>query len=107
MSESKLKLPNVYANETPITPDLRESVDDVFGDEDSHAIKYKTLSWQVSSSVRDSLSSSHEWAMQFVSALMIAEIVSTGILTLPNAMAVVGRFSTLSSVMEDVLITVM
>ncbi|KAI0746622.1 amino acid transporter [Daedaleopsis nitida] len=45
---------------------------DVFGDEDDHEIRYKTLSWQL------------------VSALMIAEIVSNGMLTLPNAMAVVG-----------------
>ncbi|PIL27383.1 transporter [Ganoderma sinense ZZ0214-1] len=45
---------------------------DVFGNEDEHDIRYKTLSWQ------------------FVSALMIAEIVSNGMLTLPNAMAVVG-----------------
>ena len=88
-------------------PNKNGTSEDVFSDEETHDIHYKTLSWQVSSSVRDSLSSSHEWAMQFVSALMIAEIVSTGILTLPNAMAVVGRFSTLSSVMEDVLITVM
>ncbi|KAM5534734.1 hypothetical protein V8D89_011598 [Ganoderma adspersum] len=45
---------------------------DVFGNEEEHDIRYKTLSWQ------------------FVSALMIAEIVSNGMLTLPNAMAVVG-----------------
>ncbi|KAH8100591.1 transmembrane amino acid transporter protein-domain-containing protein [Cristinia sonorae] len=45
---------------------------DVFGDEKDHDIQYKTLSWQ------------------FVSLLMIAEIVSNGMLSLPNAMAVVG-----------------
>ncbi|KAJ3551374.1 hypothetical protein NM688_g4742 [Phlebia brevispora] len=45
---------------------------DVFGDEAGHDIQYKTLSWQ------------------FVSLLMIAEIVSNGMLSLPNAMAVVG-----------------
>ncbi|TFK86399.1 amino acid transporter [Polyporus arcularius HHB13444] len=45
---------------------------DVFGNEDEHEIKYKTLSWQL------------------VSALMVAEIVSTGLLTLPNAIAIVG-----------------
>ncbi|TCD67011.1 hypothetical protein EIP91_000631 [Steccherinum ochraceum] len=45
---------------------------DVFGDEEDHDIQYKTLSWQ------------------FVSVLMIAEIVSNGMLSLPNAMAVVG-----------------
>jgi len=45
---------------------------DVFGYEDDHEIQYKTLSWQ------------------FVAGLMIAEIVSNGMLSLPNAMAVVG-----------------
>ncbi|KAI0639244.1 amino acid transporter [Trametes polyzona] len=47
-------------------------IEDVFGDEDDHDIRYKTLSWP------------------FVAAFMIAEIVSNGMLTLPNAMAVVG-----------------
>ncbi|EPQ60892.1 hypothetical protein GLOTRDRAFT_124634 [Gloeophyllum trabeum ATCC 11539] len=46
--------------------------DDVFGDEEGHQIRYKTLSWQV------------------VSLLMIAEIVSNGMLSLPSALAVVG-----------------
>ncbi|OCH96560.1 amino acid transporter [Obba rivulosa] len=45
---------------------------DVFVDDEEHDIRYKTLSWQ------------------FVSLLMIAEIVSNGMLSLPNAMAVVG-----------------
>ncbi|KAL6304271.1 amino acid transporter [Sparassis latifolia] len=45
---------------------------DVFSDDESHDIRYKTLSWQ------------------FVCMLMIAEIVSNGMLSLPNAMAVVG-----------------
>ncbi|KAH9946829.1 amino acid transporter [Amylocystis lapponica] len=45
---------------------------DVFGNEDEHDIRYKTMSWQ------------------FVCFLMIAEIVSNGMLSLPNAMAVVG-----------------
>ncbi|KAH9944526.1 amino acid transporter [Epithele typhae] len=45
---------------------------DVFEDDPDHEIRYKTLSWQL------------------VSALMIAEIVSNGMLTLPNAMAAVG-----------------
>ncbi|OJT12628.1 N amino acid transport system protein [Trametes pubescens] len=48
------------------------AAEDVFGDEDDHDIRYKTLSWP------------------FVAAFMIAEIVSNGMLTLPNAMAVVG-----------------
>ena len=45
---------------------------DVFGDEKGNAIKYKTMSW---------------W---MVAVLMIAEIVSNGMLSLPAAMAVVG-----------------
>jgi hypothetical protein len=45
---------------------------DVFGDETGHAIQYKTLSWQL------------------VSALMIAEIVSNGMLSLPSSAGVVG-----------------
>ncbi|KAI0932395.1 hypothetical protein AcV5_004366 [Taiwanofungus camphoratus] len=45
---------------------------DVFGPEEDHEIQYKTLSWQ------------------FVSLLMICEIVSNGMLSIPNAMAVVG-----------------
>ncbi|KAI0703170.1 amino acid transporter [Earliella scabrosa] len=45
---------------------------DVFGDEAEHDIRYKTLTWPLAS------------------AIMIAEIVSNGMLTLPNAMAVVG-----------------
>ncbi|CAL1705083.1 unnamed protein product [Somion occarium] len=49
-----------------------KAAEDVFGDETNHDIRYKTLSWQ------------------FVSMLMIAEIVSNGMLSLPNAMAAVG-----------------
>lgn len=45
---------------------------DVFGHEQNHAIKYKTLSWQI------------------VAVLMIAEIVSNGMLSLPSSLAVVG-----------------
>lgn len=45
---------------------------DVFGHEGSHDIKYKTLTWPV------------------VSLLMIAEIVSNGMLSIPSAMATVG-----------------
>ncbi|TFK57393.1 hypothetical protein OE88DRAFT_130401 [Heliocybe sulcata] len=45
---------------------------DVFGDEESNDIRYKTLRWQ------------------FVALLMIAEIVSNGMLALPSALAVVG-----------------
>ncbi|KIJ68230.1 hypothetical protein HYDPIDRAFT_82700 [Hydnomerulius pinastri MD-312] len=46
---------------------------DVFVDDEHHQIQYKTLSWQ------------------FVSLLMIAEIVSNGMLSLPGALAVVGK----------------
>lgn len=46
--------------------------DDVFGHEQHSTIKYKTLSWQI------------------VSILMIAEIVSNGMLSLPSSLAVVG-----------------
>ncbi|EMC98585.1 hypothetical protein BAUCODRAFT_65599 [Baudoinia panamericana UAMH 10762] len=45
---------------------------DVFGHEEGHDIKYKTLSWQL------------------VAILMIAEIVSNGMLSLPSSLAVVG-----------------
>lgn len=44
----------------------------MFGDEENNAIRYKTLSWQ------------------FVAVLMIAEIVSNGMLSLPQALATVG-----------------
>ncbi|KAI0035925.1 amino acid transporter [Vararia minispora EC-137] len=45
---------------------------DVFGDEENADIRYKTMSWQV------------------IAFLMIAEIVSNGLLSLPQAMAGVG-----------------
>ncbi|KAI1424753.1 transmembrane amino acid transporter [Xylaria sp. FL1777] len=45
---------------------------DVFGSEDGHDIKYKTLSWPL------------------VAVLMITEIVSNGMLTLPSSLAAVG-----------------
>lgn len=46
--------------------------EDVFGHEEGHDIKYKTLGWPM------------------VSVLMIAEIVSNGMLSLPSSLAVVG-----------------
>ena len=46
--------------------------DDVFGAEENHDIKYKKLSWPA------------------VAILMIAEIVSNGMLSLPSSLAVVG-----------------
>jgi hypothetical protein len=45
---------------------------DVFGNEAGHSIRYKTLSWQL------------------VAVLMIAEIVSNGMLSLPSSAGVVG-----------------
>ncbi|KAL7624968.1 hypothetical protein AAE478_004182 [Parahypoxylon ruwenzoriense] len=45
---------------------------DVFGQEDGHEIKYKTLSWP------------------FVAVLMITEIVSNGMLSLPSSLDAVG-----------------
>ncbi|KAI0124046.1 transmembrane amino acid transporter [Xylariales sp. AK1849] len=47
-------------------------VGDVFGEEENHDIKYKTLGWPM------------------VAVLMIAEIVSNGMLTLPSSLAAVG-----------------
>lgn len=46
--------------------------DDVFGNEEDHAIKYKTLSWPL------------------VAVLMITEIVSNGMLSLPQSGGAVG-----------------
>lgn len=45
---------------------------DVFGEEEGHDIKYKTMTWQM------------------VAVLMIAEIVSNGMLSLPSSSGVVG-----------------
>ncbi|KAI1816682.1 transmembrane amino acid transporter [Poronia punctata] len=46
--------------------------DDVFGSEEGHDIKYKTLSWPL------------------VAVLMITEIISNGMLSLPSSLAAVG-----------------
>ncbi|KAI1087879.1 transmembrane amino acid transporter protein-domain-containing protein [Rostrohypoxylon terebratum] len=46
--------------------------DDVFGEEESHDIKYKTMTWP------------------FVAVLMITEIVSNGMLSLPSSLDAVG-----------------
>ncbi|KAK5303203.1 hypothetical protein LTR99_004964 [Exophiala xenobiotica] len=59
-----------YADGAPAGYD--ELDHDVFGNEENAAIKYKTLSWPL------------------VAVLMIAEIVSNGMLSLPAATAVVG-----------------
>lgn len=57
-------------SDTPIEGE--NTTHDVFGSEDGHAIKYRTLSWQL------------------VAILMIAEIVSNGMLSLPYALAAIG-----------------
>ncbi|THH21467.1 hypothetical protein EW146_g75 [Bondarzewia mesenterica] len=62
------KLSEVYDIHKPVP----HGTADVFEDNEDHQIQYKTLSWQ------------------FVSLLMISEIVSNGMLSLPNAVAVVG-----------------
>jgi hypothetical protein len=62
---------NEYLDEEGGRHQLSE-VHDVFGNEQNHQIKYKTLSWQM------------------VAALMIAEIVSNGMLSLPSSGGVVG-----------------
>lgn len=46
--------------------------DDVFGEEENHDIKYKTMTWP------------------FVAVLMITEIVSNGMLSLPSSLDAVG-----------------
>ncbi|KID97049.1 amino acid transporter, partial [Metarhizium majus ARSEF 297] len=56
----------------PGSEPLRPRGVDVFGQEDQHDIKYKRLSWPL------------------VAVLMIAEIVSNGMLSLPSSLAVVG-----------------
>ena len=72
-----------YKDESPVYPYEEEGIvasgnrhvtgeRDVFGNEDNHQIKYKTLSWQM------------------VAVLMIAEIVSNGMLSLPSSGGVVG-----------------
>lgn len=60
---------------------------DVFGNEEHHQIKYKTLSWQL------------------VAVLMIAEIVSNGMLSLPSSGGVIG-VSLARDAMEKLSLTV-
>lgn len=64
------KLETGYSNDGPVQGS--NTAHDVFGTEQGHAIKYRTLSWQL------------------VAILMIAEIVSNGILSLPYAVATIG-----------------
>ncbi|KAJ8596533.1 amino acid transporter [Rhizopogon salebrosus TDB-379] len=74
-SHSGSKYGQPYADDNaPIIAEKQDSgmSKDVFVEDKAHQIQYKTLSWQ------------------FVSLLMIAEIVSNGMLSLPSALAVVG-----------------
>lgn len=69
-----------YKEETTVTSARGRHITgerDVFGDEENHQIKYKTLSWQL------------------VAVLMIAEIVSNGMLSLPSSGGVVGVCSSI------------
>ena len=77
------KPPQLYPNSAPAAGmDSHEygrdhytgpgTINDVFGDEENHDIKYKTLGWPM------------------VAVLMITEIVSNGMLSLPSALASVG-----------------
>ncbi|MCJ1407393.1 hypothetical protein MMC19_001464 [Ptychographa xylographoides] len=67
-----------YRYSPPVETDSSEpnggsyAENDVFGNEENNQIKYKTLSWPL------------------VAVLMIAEIVSNGMLSLPSSLAVVG-----------------
>ncbi|KAF9270419.1 hypothetical protein L218DRAFT_914507 [Marasmius fiardii PR-910] len=63
-----------HRNQLPIVESKAEPAreQDVFVEDPQHDIQYKVLSWQ------------------FVALLMIAEIVSNGMLSLPSALAVVG-----------------
>lgn len=52
MSKSEVKtMAGVYTSGGAGVSDSQEKVVDVFGDEEEHEIKYKTLSWQVNTSV--------------------------------------------------------
>jgi hypothetical protein len=54
---------------------------EVFGNEEGHSIKYRTMTWQM------------------VAVLMIAEIVSNGMLSLPSSGGVVGVSEAFSSML--------
>jgi amino acid permease len=60
------------ASNEPGSEQSEHGARDVFGPEDKHDIKYKRLSWPL------------------VAVLMIAEIVSNGMLSLPSSLAAVG-----------------
>ncbi|KAB5528967.1 transmembrane amino acid transporter [Coniochaeta sp. 2T2.1] len=73
MKEEKYSTyPEVEAGTTAQGPAAYDTELDVFGDESNAQIHYRTLSWQL------------------VAVLMIAEIVSNGMLSLPSSLAIVG-----------------
>ena len=63
---------------------------DVFGPEGDHAIKYKPLTWWMVAGKSSALLSYEEMLLTLPLAIMIAEIVSNGMLSLPSALA--GRY---------------
>ncbi|KAI0150277.1 hypothetical protein GGR57DRAFT_202373 [Xylariaceae sp. FL1272] len=67
---SRNELPE--SDEVQGTDSTTPDINDVFGQEEGHDIKYKTLSWPL------------------VAVLMITEIVSNGMLSLPSSIAAVG-----------------
>lgn len=71
---------------------IKDEDEDVFVERPDHDIHYKTLSWQASwQNIMIAPSYLKLICLsQFVSLLMIAEIVSNGMLSLPSALAVVG-----------------
>jgi hypothetical protein len=63
---------------------------DVFGDEKNNTIRYKTACGLSSNGILVPTLTALQMSWQAVSVLMIAEIVSNGMLSLPGALAVVG-----------------
>ena len=63
---------------------------DVFGDEKNNTIRYKTACGLSSNEILVPMLTAPQMSWQAVSVLMIAEIVSNGMLSLPGALAIVG-----------------
>jgi hypothetical protein len=63
---------------------------DVFGDEKNNTIRYKTVCGLSLNEILVPMLTALQMSWQAVSVLMIAEIVSNGMLSLPGALAVVG-----------------
>jgi hypothetical protein len=78
---------------------------DVFGDERNNTIRYKTasdrFSWKAYNEYPGLINPQMSW--QAVSVLMIAEIVSNGMLSLPQALAVVSYPGSLIDVLVSIL----